>query len=125
MPTRYYINDKIRWATYNRDNCTCFYCREKCIYHETAINRLTLDHIVPLSQLAKNDPRKKDPKNLITACAKCNVQRGETHIDTWLTTKGRTSQELKARLNTPLCDSLLSKLKKMTIDAVRIHVLSI
>lgn len=120
-----WINDKIRLAIYSRDNCTCFYCREKCIYHETAENRLTLDHIVPLSQLAKNDPRRKDPKNLITSCAGCNVERGETDIDTWLVKKGKTRQELNNRLNTPLCTSLLDKIKKMSIQAARMHVLSI
>jgi len=51
---------------YERDNFTCQYCGERFSAKE-----LTLDHVDPKSKGGSNDPR-----NLVTACKRCNNRKG-------------------------------------------------
>lgn len=115
-----WINDKIRLAIYSRDNCTCFYCNQVCVFHETADNRLTLDHVQPRSKAGQHYH-----ENLITACAKCNTARGDMDINLWLELIGRDPLALELRLAKKLDHGLLAKIKKMSIQAARMHVLAI
>lgn len=36
----------------------------------------SVDHIIPLKDLAENDPRRTDPKNLQSMHRKCNMKKG-------------------------------------------------
>lgn len=63
-----WIRKSSRLAIYLRDGMSCCYCA--ATIEDGA--RLTLDHLVPHSQGGSNRP-----KNLVTACHKCNSVRGD------------------------------------------------
>lgn len=60
---RLMANNVSRKAIFTRDQHTCAYCKAK--------ENLTLDHILPQSRGGKNEW-----SNLITACLKCNLKKG-------------------------------------------------
>ena len=64
-----FVRKDLRLALYLRDGLACCYCGHGI--EDGA--RLTLDHLMPVSQTAKPDNR---PANLATACHRCNSSRG-------------------------------------------------
>lgn len=66
-----WIHRPRRLAIYTRDGHRCVYCRAK--------GPLSLDHLRPRSKGGSNDS-----SNLVTACMRCNVERGDTPLATWL-----------------------------------------
>lgn len=64
------ISDKLREEVYERDGRKCLKCRE------VDRSKLSIDHIQPLSLGGSNSE-----KNLQTLCIKCNVLKGQEHID--------------------------------------------
>ena len=69
-----WITKHKRLAIYMRDGLACCYCAEGI--EEGA--KLTLDHVVPHSKGGSNDAR-----NLVTACHRCNSNRGDRSITTF------------------------------------------
>lgn len=57
------IRAELRWEIWERDDFRCFYCGVRRF--------LSLDHKIPESKGGT-----LDKNNLVTACMKCNVQRG-------------------------------------------------
>lgn len=57
------IPDRTIVETYTRDGFRCVYCE--------SIERLTIDHIIPVTRGGGNDP-----ENLQTLCRKCNSAKG-------------------------------------------------
>ena len=63
------VSDKLRWEIFRRDNFTCQYC-----YTKEA--DLQVDHVTSLADGGSNDP-----KNLITACRRCNGGKGRRSLE--------------------------------------------
>ena len=61
-------NKKVRAKIFKRDNYACLLCGKK--------DRLSIDHIVPLSKDGTNRQ-----SNLQTLCEKCNSLKGDTTAD--------------------------------------------
>lgn len=63
-----WIRREKRAAIYRRDGHKCVYCAEE---HHALSRSLSLDHLTPRSRRGSNAAR-----NLVTACLRCNVERG-------------------------------------------------
>lgn len=61
-----------RNAIYLRDRLRCVYCNADCFVVEHEREGFTLDHVRPMS--AGGD--KFSPRNLVTACMRCNRRKG-------------------------------------------------
>ena len=64
--------DKLRRIVFNRDNYTCFYCKERG-------GILECDHVLPLSRGGSNDVI-----NLVSSCVACNRSKGRKTVGEWL-----------------------------------------
>ena len=68
-----------RIRVYERDGYTCVYCRRECVAHIAGLPGptgdlypiATIDHIIPKCRGGSNRF-----ENLVTACARCNSQKG-------------------------------------------------
>jgi hypothetical protein len=65
--------EKLRSATFERDDFTCQYCGDRG-------GRLECDHIMPVSRGGSNDI-----ENLATACFGCNRSKRSKTLEEWLT----------------------------------------
>jgi len=88
-----FLKDKtLREAIHAREHSVCFYCLRRL----TARVRC-LDHVVPLVRRGSNSYR-----NLVSSCAECNSQKGETPAEGFLRLLYRdgrlTASELTGRL---------------------------
>lgn len=95
-----WISKKTRQAIYARDNNVCIYCGKTCEVGDSRtaknpLNTATLDHIVPQKELAEsamNDAHfaqlRRDPKNLVVACNKCNSTKKHTPLYTFCKMQG-------------------------------------
>lgn len=63
------VQQKVWWA----DGCKCMYCGRSM-----GDVQLTIDHFIPLESGGKNDP-----SNYLTACRKCNKDKGGLHPADW------------------------------------------
>lgn len=88
-----------RYNVFLRDKFTCQYCGKQCLYNE-----LTFDHIVP-----KMKGGKTTWDNIITACKKCNLEKGCKDID------GKQFR-LLSNPHTPTNIELMRNLKQMQMD---------
>jgi len=61
-----------RNAIYLRDRLRCVYCDADCWVVEQDREGFTLDHVKPMSQGGD----KHSPRNLVTACMRCNRVKG-------------------------------------------------
>lgn len=77
---------RIRFRILNRDEFTCRYCGDSPIKNTSCV--LHVDHIQAKSQLGSNSE-----KNLITACAICNL--GKLHFSL----KKESKEKIEAYLN--------------------------
>lgn len=83
-----WIRQDKRLAIYMRDGHACVYC--------TTHERLTLDHVKPVSKGGTNEHT-----NLVTACLPCNAARGNKAVkqfapDAVLRIKQATRKSIKA-----------------------------
>ena len=93
LEERDFLKDKtLREAIHARERSVCFYCLRRL----TARVRC-LDHVVPQVRRGSNSYR-----NLVSSCAECNSQKGETPADGFLRSLYRdgrlTASELTGRL---------------------------
>jgi len=90
--TDFLRDKKLREAIHARERSVCFYCLRRL----TARLRC-LDHVVPAVQRGSNSYR-----NLVSSCAECNSQKGETPAEGFLRLLYRdgrlTATELTGRL---------------------------
>lgn len=74
-----WITKARRARIYARDGWRCVWCRDRVINGDgprpNGVRRATLDHIVPRKQGGTNVTH-----NLITACDRCNSERGELTV---------------------------------------------
>jgi len=70
-----WVRQSTRLAIYLRDGLACVYCSAAV---ESEGTRLTLDHLRPHVRGGDNDP-----KNLVTACKRCNDSRGKRPLATF------------------------------------------
>lgn len=63
---------KSRWWQQKCSSGLCYYCKKKF-----PVNKLTLDHIVPLARFGTTTPG-----NVVPACLECNKKKGvDTPVD--------------------------------------------
>jgi 5-methylcytosine-specific restriction endonuclease McrA len=78
---RFRVSKATRAGIYLRDRWTCHLCLRPIPADAATVHghpqSASLDHLVPRAQLAKGDPRIRDPRNLATAHLWCNVMRGD------------------------------------------------
>lgn len=91
----------LRWEIWRRDEFTCVYC-------DLWGHNLSLDHVVP-----EKYGGKIEKSNLVTACTKCNVKKGESSFDDfvkskWLAKKRRHQPSLTTG-TTPLSPQALKQ----------------
>jgi len=70
--------------------------RYRCAYcgaEETLTERLTLDHVVPLSRGGADVVA-----NVVPACARCNCAKGEQHAAGWMAKQGYDAEGFAATL---------------------------
>ena len=70
MSSRTPVDDLTRAAVFHRDGGLCVYCRASIDDTD-----MEVDHLVASSRGGSNDP-----KNLVTACAACNGEKGVVHV---------------------------------------------
>lgn len=75
---RWEISGAIQQKVWSADGCQCYYCGAKM-----GRALLTIDHFVPLELGGKNDE-----SNYLTACRKCNKDKGNTDPISWCERKG-------------------------------------
>lgn len=98
--TREFVKQRVntsfnRSNVYLRDNYICQYCKQMYSYKE-----LTLDHVVP-----KSKGGKLTWENTVTACRKCNNQKGNhTHIKPYRVPKQPDFLQLVSGVNTSHID---------------------
>lgn len=66
------IDDQIQWQVFKRDSYKCRYCGRDGV-------KLTVDHVILWEQHGPTIAI-----NLITACRKCNKERGNLQYEDWL-----------------------------------------
>jgi 5-methylcytosine-specific restriction endonuclease McrA len=93
LEERDFLRDKtLREAIHARERNVCFYCLRRL-----SSRMRCLDHVVPLVRSGSNSYR-----NVVSSCAECNAQKGETAAEDflrWLYRDGRlTATELSGRL---------------------------
>lgn len=70
---RYDISGHTQQKVWVADGLKCMYCQRSM-----GEVQLTIDHFIPLEQGGKNDP-----SNYLSACRKCNKDKGNTDPETW------------------------------------------
>ena len=73
-PSGQWIRSDLRLAIYLRDGMHCVYCGRDL--HGAEPTEITLDHVRPWSLGGSNEPR-----NLVTACRRCNCSRGARRLN--------------------------------------------
>ena len=76
-------------------NHRCFYCEGK-----SGDNKLTQDHVIPVSQGGSNRV-----SNLVVACNTCNQKKGSLSINVFLAKEPAKLKSLENQLKTPLHDA--------------------
>ena len=99
---------QLRAYVYYRDQNQCRHCGKK----ETKDKRLTLEHVIPVSNFGSNSPH-----NLVAACYPCNQAKGNMPVATFLTQQPEVLTEVKAQLRKPLAsagqsNAIMSQLRK-------------
>ena len=69
------IDARVSWSVYKRDYYRCRYCGLDGV-------PLTVDHIITWESNGATIP-----ENLLTACKKCNKERGNTSYEEWITSE--------------------------------------
>lgn len=77
-----------RLAIYLRDGCACVWCG-RAVEDGAA---LCLDHLTPYSRGGSNDPR-----NLVTACKRCNDTRQDLSVSVFAARFGRDPKDIRNR----------------------------
>ena len=90
-----WIRQDKRLAIYLRDHLACVYCGHGLEDNDTG--RLTLDHVRPCSHGGSNAAR-----NLVTACRRCNSQRGAQSVRKFAGLPGVTRVRRQTRRVLPL-----------------------
>ncbi len=80
-------------CVFHRDDYQCRYCGHK----STPGNRLTKDHVIPVSAMG---PTRRD--NLVAACYACNQAKGNKPIAVFLADQPDLLKEIQAQLLLPL-----------------------
>lgn len=75
---RYEISGAVQQKVWVADGCQCMYCRRPM-----GEVQLTIDHFIPLELGGVNDT-----SNYLSACRKCNRQKGSSIPDEWCQLKG-------------------------------------
>lgn len=70
------IEQSVNWRVFHRDSYTCRYCA--C---NGGMKPLSVDHLVLWEDMGQSIE-----ENLLTACTKCNVTRGNTRFLDWIET---------------------------------------
>jgi len=70
---RYDISGHVQQKVWAADGFRCMFCNRKM-----GEVQLTIDHFVPLEQGGKNDP-----SNYLSACRKCNKDKGGMNPEDW------------------------------------------
>lgn len=87
-----WIRPDLRWGIRVRDLYRCFWCGGDLL----VIGANTLDHVLPVSRGGTHAPT-----NLITACRRCNVARGDLLLSEWRGARGRI-RALRRQLRCPV-----------------------
>lgn len=74
---RYDISGAVQQKVWVADGCKCMYCGQPM-----GKVQLTIDHFVPLEMGGKNDP-----SNYLSACRKCNKNKGGMDPREWVSLK--------------------------------------
>ena len=82
---RWEISGAVQQKVWAADGFKCMYCGAKM-----GQSLLTIDHFVPLELGGKNDTT-----NYLTACRKCNKDKGSQDPREWLGGKSRTDQSMR------------------------------
>jgi len=77
---QYSVGQVLQWRTYRRDGYACVYCGR---YGGEDGVTLTIDHVMPV-ELGGSDA----VTNLVTACRRCNHDKGAQHPREWLESQG-------------------------------------
>ena len=77
------ISGNVQQKVWARDNFMCMYC-----HREMGQVQLTVDHFIPLELSGTNDMR-----NYISACRRCNKDKGRIHPKQWLRNKGQSYEQ--------------------------------
>ena len=75
---RYEISGAVQQKVWVADGCKCMFCGAKM-----GNSQLTIDHFEPLESGGKNDP-----SNYLSACRKCNKDKGGMKAIDWCVLKG-------------------------------------
>ena len=89
-------NTEKRAYVRHRDENKCRYCGQ----HETKDNRLTLDHVIPVSSFGSNRP-----DNLVAACFPCNQAKGNMLVELFLKDQPEILKDIQAQLRKPLAST--------------------
>lgn len=89
---KFKVKKNKRLALYLRDNFTCAFCGTDM--KGTDPRLITLDHIVPRASGGTDDP-----KNLVTACLRCNCQKKDQPIAKYAGTDKAKSIRKAARVD--------------------------
>lgn len=88
-----WIRKEKRLAIYLRDGLACIYCKKGV----ESGSKLTLDHVICRSKGGNNAET-----NLVTACHKCNTERGTLKIGQYLKKMGLLNLETHINYQTSL-----------------------
>ena len=69
---RRFIDAFTRQSVFERDGNACQYCGDTC-------GPFHLDHVIPWSRGGQDEP-----ENLVVACVKCNLSKGDRTPEEWL-----------------------------------------
>lgn len=83
-----WIRPRVRRAIYHRDGHRCAYCERKSSKRVL----LSLDHLTTRARGGDDDP-----SNLITACIRCNVERGTLSLTAYVGKSRARTLRLRAR----------------------------
>lgn len=85
---RFEISGAVQQKVWVRDGCRCMFCKRPM-----GEVQLSIDHFVPLEMGGKNDP-----SNYLSACRKCNKDKGNQEPKEFCDKKGYNYNELVAYL---------------------------
>lgn len=89
---RGHIPKAVRKEIFQRDNYTCFFCKERLDGPQ-----LTIDHLVPLAEGGLNEPI-----NFVTACIACNQKKADKPLSQFLHQMGLSEKDLPVHLDSVL-----------------------
>ena len=96
----------LRTRAAEAQNWRCCYCGIQCTIERERPHSSTLEHVTPLSKGGTDDP-----DNLVMACGKCNLSRGNTSIDEFIENGYKRVRSGKSRRESR-CQARLRRYRK-------------